>query len=251
MLLIVESLELGERRYYGAPVRGALAIGSALEGDVHLVGHNIASRHLRLVFAKSRIELDIGSPYGVQLNGRPARAGDLLTRGDALRIGRWDLSVGEIDPHAKHPVEETFFDAIAQDPYAHDARLVYADWLEERGRVAEAQLVRADAPTPELALRTAPEWRRRFLPVAIEGCDRVDYCPRTWGVLLSTDDRDARRCATCSRRVTFVSDMGTARARALLGRPFAIDPAVRRSDNDLREPAKKQLAIEMGRPTRR
>ena len=251
-ILVVESLELGERRLHGVPARGALAIGSAIEGDVHVLGHNIASRHLRLVFApRGRVEIDVCSPYGVRLNGRLPRAGDLLGRGDVLRLGRWELSLSELDRPARDPVEDTFLEAFAHAPDDRDARLVYADWLEDRARGPEAELVRAATPTPELALCTDPAWRRRFLPVAIEGCDRAGSCPQSWEALPEGNDHDARRCAPCGRRVTFVSDMGTARARALLGRPFAIDPALPRHDGDLREPAKKRLAIDMGRPTRR
>lgn len=262
MYLVVREPVLREVRWYGTPRRGVLGIGSAPEGDVQLVGHNIASRHLQLDFgAKGRVRIEVRHAWGVQLDGRPPRPDELLAPGDILAVGTWELSLEVAADEPSSVLDDAFFAAFAKDPNSDDDRLVYADSLEERGRLAEAELVRATVvPTPqhrvaELAVRTPPRWRRRLFGLPIEGCprppDAEHACPGRWTDLPAGANDDERSCSACARRVVLCADIGSARHHALHGRPVALDPAVRRWPDDLREAARKRLVIEMGRPARR
>ena len=260
--LVVREPVVREVRWYGTPRRGVLGIGSAPEGDVRLVGHNIASRHLQLDFgAKGRVRIEVRHPWGVRLDGRPPRADDVLAPGGVLSVGTWELSLESAADEPSSALDDAFFAAFAKDPNSDDDRLVYADSLEERGGLAEAELVRASVvPTPqhrvaELAVRTPPLWRCRLFGLPIEGCQRTPdaelACPGRWMDLPPSANTEARGCATCGRRVVLCADIGSARHHASQGLPVALDPAVRRWPDDLREPARKRLVIEMGRPARR
>ena len=262
--LVVREPVLREVRWYGTPRRGVLGIGSAPEGDVQLVGHNIASRHLQLDFGpKGRVRIDVRHPWGVRIDGRPPRPDELFAPGDLLAVGTWELSLEDAANEPSCALDDAFFLAFAADPNSNDDRLVYADSLEERGRLAEAELVRATiVPTPQqrvadLAVRTPPLWRRRLFGLPIEACQRTPdaelACPGRWGDLPATASPNLgeRGCPTCARRVVLCADIGSARHHALQGRPVVLDPAVRRWPDDLREPARKRLVIEMGRPARR
>ena len=245
---------LGERRWYGVPRRGMLSVGSALAGDVQLTGHNMASRHVVLTFgSKDRVTIDVRSPYGVRVNARLPRAGDPLGRGDILRIGPWHLVLENAPATPWTEAEDAFLATFAREAPANDARLVYADWLEDSDRLPEAEVMRATLdgarPAAELAVRTPPSWRRRLVPAPIEACAR-EGCGGRWDLLHEGDEPERRACGPCGLRVTYAADIGTARRLALQGKPIAIDPAVHREAEDLREPARKRLAVEMGRPAR-
>lgn len=262
MYLVVREPDVREVRWYGTPRRGALAIGSAAEGDVQLVGHNIAARHLQLDFrGRDRVRIDLRHAWGVQLDGRPPRVHELFAPGRVLGVGTWELTLEDAANEPASALDDAFFAAFAQDANADDDRLVYADSLEERGRLAEAELVRATIAPPlqhlvaELAVRTPPRWRRRIFGLPIEACQRPPdaerACPGRWSDLPETAIADERPCGTCARKVILCADIGSARHHALQGRPVVLDPAVRRWPDDLREPARKRFVIEMGRPARR
>lgn len=254
MYLVVREPTLRETRWYGLPRRGSLSIGVAPEGDVQLSGHNLAARHVVLAIGgRGRITIEPRHAWGVQLNGRPPRAGAILAPGDVLTVGTWALSVEEPPPAPHDAIDDAFVGSTDDDE-----RLVYADALEDRGLLAEAELVRATIAPPEqhrmaeLALRTAPAFRRRLFGLPIEACKPPEdtACPGRWRDLPGTSD-DERTCPACSRRVVFCADLGSARQHALAGRAVVLDPAVRRWPDDLREPARKRLVIEMGRPSGR
>lgn len=255
MYLVVREPTLRETRWYGLPRRGTLAVGVAPEGDVQLSGHNLAARHVVLAIrGRGRVVIEPRRAWGVQLNARPPREGAVLAAGDVLTVGTWELSLEEPPPAPRAPVDDAFLGTTDDDE-----RLVHADALEERGLLAEAELVRATIDPPEqhriaeLALRTPPAFRRRLFGLPIEACKPPEHeaCPGRWRDLPGDEDADERSCPTCSRRVVLCGDLGSARQHALAGRPVVLDPAVRRWPDDLREPARKRLVIEMGRPSGR
>jgi uncharacterized protein (TIGR02996 family) len=230
--LVVTHTERGERRWYGPNLAGAVVVGSAREADVPIDGHNLAARHVVLRFGPSRTRLEVKNAFGVRVDGRLPRANDTL---GVLRIGPWELRVEERAPRGIDALDAEFLAAIERDP---DARAVYADSLEERGRLAEAELIRG-SHDPILAARTPPEWRRTVLPIAVEACAR--RCARAWS---------PNACDECGIDVPLFGNLAAARERALAGKPVALDPSVRRWPNDLREPVVRQPAIVMGQPRR-
>ncbi len=150
-----------------------------------------------------------------------------------LTIGPWELYLHEHAPRGIDAIDEELSRAIETDA---DARSVYADSLEERGRLAEAELMRG-AHDPVLAARTPPAWRRRFLPIHVEACAK--NCERRW---------TAEACPRCELEVPLYGNIAAARERALAGLPVAVDPAVRRWPKDLREAIVRQPSIIMGKP---
>lgn len=229
----------GERRYHGPALAGAVVVGSAREADVQIEGHRIAARHVVLRFpAPGRtgpVRIEVRNAYGVRLDGRLPRPHDVLGR---LTIGVWTLWLDDAPETGVGPLDAELLATIARAPDADDARAVYADSLEERGRLAEAELVRG-ATDPLLAARTPPEWRQLALPILVEGCR--EGCGRRW---------TPSACPRCGALVPLHGNLGPARERALAGRPVALDPSVRRFPNDLREPVVRQPAIVMGQPRR-
>jgi uncharacterized protein (TIGR02996 family) len=99
-------------------------------------------------------------------------------------------------------VERELLDAISDDA----ARLVYADWLEERGHALRAEYLRLQlAPIDRfrlqaLAGRIALGWRARVARGPIEGCNRAD-CPKEWTALAGRDHPSVRYCEACDRPV--------------------------------------------------
>lgn len=232
MYLVVAHTQRRDRRWYGPNLAGTVTVGSAREADVPIDGHNLAARHVVLRFTSTRVRIDVKNAFGVRVDGRLPRKSDAL---GVLTIGPWELCIAERPPKGIDAVDVEFLAAIEADP---DARAVYADSLEERGRTAEAELVRGSRD-PILAARTPPEWRRVVLPIAVEACTRG--CARPWS---------EKACEECGLDIPLFGNIAAARERALAGKPVAVDPAVRRWPNDLREPIVRQPAIIMGHPRR-
>ncbi len=95
---------------------------------------------------------------------------------------------------ASDPTEHELLFAIRATPGDEGARMVYADWLEQRGRADEASFVRKAGNLPPLA--GVPEWRRITSRATISLCERVQ-CPGRWDLLLS--DRISEELRGCPR----------------------------------------------------
>ena len=145
--------------------------------------------------------------------------------------------------------ETGFIEAITDNPRDDSARLVYADWLEERNdprceylrkecEFAElAQRVSAsDAPPdPELSqqldqlrqeIRTLRhgfhnDWLSQMSRSKVACCSSEFYldfeCPMTWGELRPTRQADVRYCDVCDSKVYFVTSEKAAFRRAHKG----------------------------------
>ncbi len=130
--------------------------------------------------------------------------------------------------------EVAFVAAILAAPRDDTMRLVFADWLEERGdprgeflRVAvrlEELLEQYTSDEPRAKLQRVREigrlqarfrelrqvipldWLLRFRRGWIEHCNLVGRgvrCPRRWELLQETADPAVRRCGHCTRSVRF------------------------------------------------
>lgn len=230
---------LGEGRWYGPALAGPVSIGAAREADVAIAGPNLRGRHAVLHFGKSRVRIELKSPFGVRFDGRLPRADDWLAEGRGeLSLGDWRVRLARTAPSGIDAVDEDFRTAL-EDP---DMRAVYADSLEERGRVSEAAVIRGERDSTVVA-RTPPDWRRTFLPIAVEACPQ--RCGRAWSPELAGATAG---CAACSKVVPLCGNIAHARALAIAGQPVAVDPAVRRWPNDLREPVVRRPSIVMGQP---
>lgn len=78
---------------------------------------------------------------------------------------------------------ELLLRGILQQPASDDARLVYADWLEENGDGERAQFIRAHIELNALRLaRRADQQRQCPACLCLEGCVHEDGCraSRNW-----------------------------------------------------------------------
>lgn len=160
----------------------------------------------------------------------------------------------DVEPDAE---ETPLLDRLRAAPNDDEARLVYADYLEERGRTAQSEFLRlqvelkstgpdqppfaaASARLRELTAQLDVAWRRVVATVPIEGCDelRFDFaCPKRWSSLTPTPLNDAVRfCDSCQQNVHYCVSMVEASEHARAGRCVVIDPSVLRWPGDLTQP---------------
>jgi uncharacterized protein (TIGR02996 family) len=178
--------------------------------------------------------------------------------------------------------DDNFLAQLQTDPAANDTRLVYADWLEERGDPASAAKAEFLRVTVELAAGKGPKrWRKArekrlqqlaagldtdWLAVvsrlAVENCHRkqaeaepglrVDgrfdfLCERRWEGMRPTDDPTVRFCDSCRHNVYCCDTIGAARRHAWDGHCIAVDLGVIRRKGDLEAPT-QMLSAGPARP---
>jgi len=146
--------------------------------------------------------------------------------------------------------DDSFMSVIRAAPNDDAVRLVYADWLEERGdsrsiflRAEVALAAGTDAVARE-ELRTQlqvasagidPAWIAVVSRTAIENC-YVSFpvrCPRRWEVLQPTRDESVRFCASCRKEVFFCATIAVAQTYSAAGECIAVDPRLVRRPADL------------------
>jgi uncharacterized protein (TIGR02996 family) len=204
-----------------------------------------------------RVEV-IGGDFDVFLKGRKVRVGGTVpaTDGDVLRIDGRRFVIGEPPTFPRDEIEASFLERVQVQPQDDDARLVYADWLEERGDFAHADFLRLelrlkqaradDSALPQVtkdfhALANdiaSLRWRVLVARPIIERCDvKLEVtCPKSWDALVPTDRETVRHCNACAKEVVFCSSIQAAREVARRGGCVAIDPALARSPKDLENP---------------
>ena len=147
--------------------------------------------------------------------------------------------------------EDAFLAAIRIGPNDDLTRLVYADWLDERGQVGGAFLrveceLFAIAPTNprqkelqatlrEASLGVDPGWLAVVSRVPIENC-RIEFrfrCPKQWEQLQPTAEEGVRFCGECRKQVFFCGSIEVAQTHAALGDCVAVDPRLARKPRDL------------------
>jgi uncharacterized protein (TIGR02996 family) len=150
--------------------------------------------------------------------------------------------------------EAAFLRAIQANPQDDAPRLVYADWLDERGddhSVRKATFLRMTARLLtarsdlgrnywEGKLRAAApalegEWLAAVSRLPIEACALVFEfrCPRRWENLRATDHPKVRACDACGKSVHFSETIAEARDHARRGRCVALTLGVSRVPGDL------------------
>lgn len=145
----------------------------------------------------------------------------------------------------------SFLRAIAEEPDDDACRLVFADWLEERGDW-RAEFFRLDcrlrvmaededghaelqARRDELWSRLSPAWRTVVGRSPIENCSLSFKfrCPQRWEKLRRTEVAAIRFCESCLQKVFYGGSVEEAREHASAGHCVAVDAAVARSSGDL------------------
>jgi uncharacterized protein (TIGR02996 family) len=147
---------------------------------------------------------------------------------------------------------QAFLSAIHADPEDETTRLVYADWLEERGD-PRGEYLRLDCALQRMSpedehfsamvtrfrrLREEIDtgWARAVARSPVENCKfRFAFrCPKQWDKLTATENEAVRFCATCRSKVFYCDTIDEARHHAGLGHCVALDGRVERSSGDLK-----------------
>jgi uncharacterized protein (TIGR02996 family) len=153
--------------------------------------------------------------------------------------------------------EDAFLNAILANPQDEAPRLVYADWLAERGdplaevkaaylrgtallvtpkgHRAQRRVERVRRSLHEAARKLPGDWLAVVSRVAIEACTAgfEVRCPKLWEKLVATTDVKVRSCSECQQSVYYCTSMREARAHALNGECVAVDLGLPRTPNDL------------------
>jgi uncharacterized protein (TIGR02996 family) len=161
--------------------------------------------------------------------------------------------------------DDAFLQAILRDPNDEPTRLVYADWLEERGdpqSLARGEFLRLDH---ELATRKHKKksravvearlgalretidigWLIVFDRLPVENC-RAHFefqCPRRWEKLQATEDLRVRFCSACQQNVYHCDTEYDVWTHANQGHCIAVERHVSRQPNDL----ERRVFMRMGR----
>jgi uncharacterized protein (TIGR02996 family) len=241
---------------FGFP-QDEVVIGAERASGLVLNHEHVAARHAQFSLLRGDVvamSLDPNRPVVVN-DVEIARA--VVKEGDAIEIGPYRLGVLNRDPPSKR--EQEFLETIARNPQDDSYRAVYGDWLEENGRSADAQFLRAQieirtltaanerfAELSQLVAKLAPKtslaWRRAVARPAIENCG-VKFevqCPKRWDELSATAKPDERWCKTCERNVHYATTIEKARRLAIAGQCVSVDILVPRSKGDL-EPRRIQM----------
>lgn len=154
--------------------------------------------------------------------------------------------------------EIAFIREIAANPASDEARLVYADWLEEHGD-PRAEFLRANLHLAEMSPKASEykdalerlrklasdcdhKWAAIVSKVPIEKCSiRFKFlCPKQWQNLAPTSDATVRFCDTCQKNVYFCETIYEALDHAHAGDCVCVDIKVPRTEWDL------DLSAELG-----
>ena len=244
----------------------AVTIGSGPACDV--IVPKAAKLHATIQIDRNdRLIIVDHSFWGTKLDGR--RIHDKAEIGEGtiaiarstlrvLRVAPPDLAIERFDL-----VEQQLVRAVARGDEA--SRLVYADWLEQRGDHERARFLRLQAEIAGMKpdsifllaaheLRTLaagldPAWRRAVAQVAVEGCVGFELqCPKQWSSLESTERSDVRFCGACQQQVFYCTTIESARRRAQRNECVAIDIKLERSYHDLEPVIRMGKMVAGGRP---
>jgi uncharacterized protein (TIGR02996 family) len=128
------------------------------------------------------------------------------------------------------PTEQHLIAQLRAKPQDSEARLVYGDWLEERGLNAKAQIVklREHLDTFMHVQATKLEWRVICARTPIEHCIQ-NKCPQSWDALVAMPGQDfTRNCERCQRVVRYCADKTDVRTAAWDQGPVVFDAALDR-----------------------
>ena len=151
--------------------------------------------------------------------------------------------------------ESAFLAQILSNPADDAPRLVYADWLEERGdpvSLAKGRFLRLECEIArpglkrgrrkalrkqlaELARPLDTAWLAVVSKLPIENCN-VEFefqCPKRWEGLRATGEPAVRFCETCRKNVHYCETIQEARLHAENDECVAVDCAIPRQPGDL------------------
>lgn len=159
--------------------------------------------------------------------------------------------------------EDAFLRKLLDSPADDVVRLVYADWLDERGDTAKAEFLRLETETgqrkqrrkqvakrlQELAADLNTKWLAVVSKLQIENCPvggtRVEFpwqegrekptylCPKRWEQLQPTRENGVRFCENCQENVYYCDTIQVGRDHVEQGHCVVVDLGVIRKARDL------------------
>lgn len=180
--------------------------------------------------------------------------------------------------------ESDFLNKLLDNPADDTVRLVFADWLDERGDAESttkaaflrmtAQLLEANLTTKRhvalrkkmqsLAAKLPTDWLAVVSRLQVERCAGKErsakppsgmrmsmsaffnfVCDKRWDEMAPTDDAAIRHCDQCGENVHYCDTIVTAREHAWKGHCVAVDLGIIRREDDL---STVQFAM-VGRPS--
>lgn len=152
--------------------------------------------------------------------------------------------------------EAAFLNHLRDHPSDDTARMVYADWLEERDTdeaTAKAEYLRCDAelvafaaddprrPAVEerirlLALGIPVAWRKTVAKVPVHCGVTWTACPKRWDELTQTTALGVRHCDACDQDVTYCDDLHAAEMMAMNGGCVALDLKLNKKPGEFKRP---------------
>jgi uncharacterized protein (TIGR02996 family) len=171
-----------------------------------------------------------------------------------VRRPKASATLAHFIPEEVPPVtEDPFLRSIRERPDDEETRLVYADWLEDRGddaSLARARFIRLEQEAAttssgrlveisrelqRLAGGIEPAWLAVVSRPRIEKCE-VGFefeCPQNWDRLAPTAAASVRFCSECRRNVYYCATREEALDHAVCGNCVAVDARVLRRGGDL------------------
>lgn len=249
-MLVIQIDRAGEPTRRVASVLDEIRIGRGFAEDVVLSEETVAEHHCTLVcHAGTWFVTDDDSLHGTAVNGHRIAGTTRLAAHDRIGVGPFVLA---LHPEAEDPVEARLLDDLATGD--EEARTVYADWLEGKGRLDRAEFLRlqpklnALRPThPDFATTTArlralaaeidPGWRMKVARPPVEGCRVAPElrCTMDWSALAPTARPDVRSCGACKQAVHYCTTEDEALAQARRGHCVVLDLGARRTAPSLRD----------------
>jgi uncharacterized protein (TIGR02996 family) len=237
-------------------------IGRSTLNDLVLPRPEVSRHHARIIVEPDGfLVADLGSGHGTWVDGARIES-RLLVSGSRLAIGPFTLLL-EANA-APYGDEQRLLSAITERNDA-TSRLVYADFLEQRGELARADFLRTqealvDVEAGTLAFETHTtklralaasiemKWRHAVARPAVEGCSlRFNVrCPKEWGSLAPTERADVRHCESCNKRVFYCASVAIARTHVENGDCVAIDAIPKREGGDLDPSSEGSGEVAMG-----
>jgi len=215
---------------------GDITIGS--RDDSHVVVDGAAPVHVTIALRVAHSTLTAAAP--LEVDGVTMTGNHQIQLPLVLGIAGHTIAIRDITPPlfeaSYNPIsaeEAALVDAIVTGDVA--SRMIYADWLEGRGDLARADIVRRLAeggpPDHDLRLALAPtnvRWRARVLEPTIEHCPD-DGCPRHWGALERSGRADMRRCDRCAKLALYCVNAAQAAEHRRAGGVVVYDPFATRT----------------------
>lgn len=200
MKLIIED---DEGRQTVVPfVRDEITIGRLEGNTIRLTERNVSRRHARLVRQNGHVVVeDLGSSYGIHINGKRIREPFPVSDGDLIQIGDYDLAIqaeGQEATAIRKRPERTPSDedddeeglSAGEEPTANAPAPNYEDPSRRPTAVIPVAAPAAAAPAQSSALSLDPEQAPRLVVLNTALAGREFACIRTELQIGKADEND-------------------------------------------------------------